>query len=289
MQPELKYLHTFLSALQPDYPPETEWCWQVIVEHKPVLQRHLTVDVAVPVLQGWNDLGADIFVNVAETDGTGRKASNIVRVRAVFVDLDGAPIEPVLAGDFKPHLIVNTSPGKYHAYWLTADVPLANFTPIQEALIAKYDGDKKVKDLCRVMRVPGFNHCKAEPRMVTCERLHDGKPYTLAELSAWLKPAKPVKYKPAPMPDHLPEEVTRILPTLVQLGLHIRDKGNGWHDITCPWAHRHTMGNGVAGYAEPNEKNNWKGAFHCPHSHCEGNKIRELSKFIELSLEKAHD
>jgi len=38
-----------------------------------------------------NERGAGVFVTVNETDGKGRKGENIVRVRALFVDLDGAP------------------------------------------------------------------------------------------------------------------------------------------------------------------------------------------------------
>lgn len=50
--------------------------------------------------------GAGAFVMVDEGgDGKGRYASNVTRVRAHFVDLDGAPIEPVLAA-VRPHIVV---------------------------------------------------------------------------------------------------------------------------------------------------------------------------------------
>jgi hypothetical protein len=42
-----------------------------------------------------NREGAGVFVTVNETDLKGRTAKNITSVRAVFVDLDGAPLEPV--------------------------------------------------------------------------------------------------------------------------------------------------------------------------------------------------
>ena len=59
-------------------------------------QFHQTFDDAKERLMELNELGAGVFVTINETDGTGRKAENIVAVRAVFSDLDGAPLEPVM-------------------------------------------------------------------------------------------------------------------------------------------------------------------------------------------------
>ena len=102
-----------------------------------------------------------VYLMVNEGDGKGRCADNVTKVRAAYVDLDGSPLEPVMA--YLPHLVVESSPGKYHAYWLLDDCPLDQFTPIQKALINKFQGDKAVHDLPRVMRVPGFFHHKGEP------------------------------------------------------------------------------------------------------------------------------
>jgi len=65
-------------------------------------------------LQRFNHKGAGVFVTINETDGISRKAENIVRVRAVFVDLDGAPLAPVMAAKLKPHIVNETSPGRWH-------------------------------------------------------------------------------------------------------------------------------------------------------------------------------
>lgn len=112
-----------------------------------------------------NKEGAGVFFTVNETDGQGRKAGNIIRVRALFVDLDGAPLDPVLAHEIKPHIVVESSPGRFHAYWLTDDCPLDEFKSAQQKLAHQFKGDMKVCDLPRVMRLPGFIHQKAEPFM----------------------------------------------------------------------------------------------------------------------------
>jgi hypothetical protein len=81
-------------------------------------------------------------------------------VRALFVDLDGTPVEPVLAWRFRPDLVVESSRGRFHAYWRTDAVPLDEFAPLQKALAALFNGDTAVHDLPRVMRLPGSWHQK---------------------------------------------------------------------------------------------------------------------------------
>jgi RepB DNA-primase from phage plasmid/Primase C terminal 1 (PriCT-1) len=118
-------------------------------------RRHLLVDL--------NERGAGIYFTVNQTDGEGRKEANITKVRALFVDLDGAPIEPVQQAACRPNIIVRTSPNKYHAYWFVADVELQEFREYQKLLAAKFRGDPSVQDLGRVMRLPGFFNLKASP------------------------------------------------------------------------------------------------------------------------------
>ena len=81
----------------------------------------------------------------------------------MFADTDGAPLKPLLAA-LKPHIVVQSSPEKWHVYWLVdSDFPLDMFGPVQSAIASKFGTDPAVKDLPRLMRLPGFNHCKAEP------------------------------------------------------------------------------------------------------------------------------
>ena len=121
------------------------------------LDRHFNTLVRL------NERGAGIYVPINETDFRGRKAPNIVRVRALFVDLDGQPLDPVLAHHPPPHLITETSPGRWHAYWQAKDLALDAFSPSQKALLTLFKGDKSVHDLPRVMRLPGF--CNRKPEL----------------------------------------------------------------------------------------------------------------------------
>jgi hypothetical protein len=111
-------------------------------------------------LNAINDLGAGVFMVINEG---GQTAGVISRVRAVFADTDGAPIEPIVAA-LKPHMVIRTSDGKGHVYYLVdQNFPLAQFKAVQHAIAKKYRTDPAVCDLSRVMRLPGFNHCKGDP------------------------------------------------------------------------------------------------------------------------------
>ena len=133
-------------------------------------------------LQTFNARGAGIFWTVNYTDGAGRKAENVTGVRAVFLDLDGAPLAPVLAAGVDPHAVIESSRGKWHIYWLVTGCSLDQFKPAQTALAAKFDGDRSVNDLPRVLRLPGFIHRKGAPfrsRIVSMEPM---QPYPFDEL-----------------------------------------------------------------------------------------------------------
>jgi hypothetical protein len=154
-----------------------------------------------------NNAGAGVFLTVNETDGQGRKRDNIKRVRAVFVDLDGSPLEPVQKFELKPHIIVESSAGRYHAYWFAVDVPPKSFSPLQKGLASMFNGDPVVHDLSRVMRVPGFYHKKngKQPVQLLEYSYHDY--YTYKELCDHIKLPKVKQWsiRTPITPGHVPD------------------------------------------------------------------------------------
>lgn len=135
--------------------------------------------------------GAGVFLTVNATDGLGRREENITAVQAFWLDLDGAPVEPVNATSPEPHLIVESSQGRFHAYWRVTPILVENgtriktkqaFSIIQEGLAARFGGDPSVKDLSRVMRLPGLLHQKGTPFLCRVLKSADHPPYDHAEL-----------------------------------------------------------------------------------------------------------
>jgi hypothetical protein len=132
--------------------------------------------------------GAGVWFTVNDTNGDGRKASAVKRIRAVWQEDDDG-----YEGEFplQPSLIIETSPGHFHRYWLVdGDWPAdeqgrADFAGVMACMVAHYGSDKGAKDISRVLRMPGFLHRKNpdEPHMV---RVVDGnrRRYTRAQIMA---------------------------------------------------------------------------------------------------------
>ena len=110
-------------------------------------------------MEALNQSGAGIFVAVNEICGASRKKGNVARIRCVFAELDDGwpeqdfPIEPTFT--------VESSPGKYHAYWiLDGELSALEFDGVMRRMIQDYGSDPSAKDRTRVLRVAGTWHNK---------------------------------------------------------------------------------------------------------------------------------
>jgi len=189
LEPNREEGEQHLAALDPS--PNARWCFQTFTgdkqrrkaraeenklrkkQGKPLLKdplarvRYGTLAEHFDELVKLNERGAGIYITVNETDGNGRKSKNITRIRALFVDLDGAPPEPVNNAEVPPHIVMESSPGRYQAYWcFSGRMPLKVFEVLQKELAARFNGDSSVHDLSRVMRLPGFIHRKEKDKTV---------------------------------------------------------------------------------------------------------------------------
>jgi len=183
---DTKQAERFLTALAAGA-PDAVFAFQVYDDKKnggPAWHKTGTFKDHCAELIEANSQGCGVFVTVNRTDGGGRKAENIIGIRGVFTDLDGAPIDPVKTFPLKPHIVVESSPRRFHAYWLTAAFPAEKFTQVQCAIAAKFGGDPSVKDLPRVMRIPGFWHQKGEPFLSMFVESNHHAPFGPAEIIA---------------------------------------------------------------------------------------------------------
>lgn len=139
-----------------------------------------------PWLRSAQARGAGVFVAINEQNGQRRKNSDVVRIRALFVDCDGQASAgkscPLI-----PTVRVISSPGRAHNYWVVTDghAP-TRFGAAQQALITYYDSDASVKDLARVMRLPGFSHLKdrKKPFQTCIEASNPNARYTIDQVLA---------------------------------------------------------------------------------------------------------
>ncbi|MBO9664953.1 AAA family ATPase [Dokdonella sp.] len=190
-----------------------------------------------------NRAGAGVFVVV---NSGGQKAAEIDRVRAVFVDLDGAPIEPVLGAKLPPHIVVETSPQRFHAYWRVTGLAVHEFSGVQRELAALFGGDASVCDLPRVMRLPGFIHQKADPWFVRTVVSEGGESYPAnyfrrhAELDGQQFAISGVRWISDDTEADLRSALTAInsddYSTWVKIGLHLKELGSRGQALWLEWS-----------------------------------------------------
>lgn len=141
--------------------------------------EHGELESKFPMLEELNGKGAGIYISVQEMDGTGRKITCLKTIRAVFQEDDGDGKELPL----EPHIIVNTSPGKYHRYLLVEGLSTDDFNAVMETLVSNFGSDRNAMDLARVLRLPGFdNHKYGDPYPVTIIHESGKQPYTRDEI-----------------------------------------------------------------------------------------------------------
>ena len=145
--------------------------------------RHGVTEEILAHLKELNTKGAGISLMVNEGDGKGRSNRNVVRIRVAVLDLDGSSLEAVLAAGLTPHIVVESSPGRYHVYWLVSDCTLEQYKDLQKRIAKRFVGDEDVNDLCRAMRIPGTFHNKKKPFLSRIIEIHDDLPsYTVEKI-----------------------------------------------------------------------------------------------------------
>jgi hypothetical protein len=140
----------------------------------PTAQSKAAIPVSSPEeAKRWNtpELGFGIFATVNTFNGPRRK-ENLKRINAWAIDMDEGTKEQMaaklMAFRAVPSIIVETKRG-YQAYWATRDArPECWDHIVLERLVPHFGSDANARDLCRILRVPGFLHLKdpADPFMV---------------------------------------------------------------------------------------------------------------------------
>lgn len=102
---------------------------------------------------------AVLHVLLNRTTGEGRRSCNVQSVRVLCVDLDSEiPLEDIrrVKEEYRPDMIVESSPKKYHLYWKVAsEIPLEVWSTLQQGLAGKLGGDTNLSQVSHSIRVPG--------------------------------------------------------------------------------------------------------------------------------------
>lgn len=137
------------------------------------------IEVSPTEAQAWNKRAFGIFWTVNSFHGP-RRIENLKRINAWAVDMDkGTKAEMRARLESKhglvPSRVVETKRG-YQAYWFAKDAKPEHWNAIVlDRLVPFYGADRNARDLARILRVPGYLHCKdpASPFLVRTVHEYD--------------------------------------------------------------------------------------------------------------------
>ena len=134
------------------------------------------------VLMAHNEANIGIFFVVNSGGNSDRK---INKINAQFFECDTLSLEEQLENISKfplePSIIVQTKKS-LHVYFLIKNGKVEKFRDIQKKLAKHFNGDGSCINESRVMRVPGFYHCKEESVRVKCIKFNPNLFYTQEDL-----------------------------------------------------------------------------------------------------------
>lgn len=121
----------------------------------------------------------------------GQDDSAITRINAQFFEMDDGSFadQQKKIEDFplQPSMVIRTQKSLHVYYFMDATARVEKFRTIQKQLVQHFGGDPMCVNESRVMRLPGFKHCKMEtPVEVTCISFHPERKYTQEQLSSVL-------------------------------------------------------------------------------------------------------
>lgn len=209
---------TFLALLDPN---AKKFTFQTIPETgaargKPQI-LHGSIAELGSQLAKLNRQGHGIFVTTQRMDGNGRSIANFSKLRSCFIDIDARSGGKLPArwrdepGDRKgkrqasaglrPQIIVESSPGSFHCWWLLSDAEdlkaansLEQWRGVQRQLVQRFNSDPiGCIDVTKVLRVPGFLHQKGKPHLVRAVRSVSLR-WSLGELAKVYTPIQPRPY-----------------------------------------------------------------------------------------------
>lgn len=132
------------------------------------------------------------------------KRTNIIKLKTLVIDTDDANpndlVKKLKEMNFLPHYVVESSPQKYHFYFLIEPEEVTLDTENQWKAVQKFlqelipDLDKSMADINQVLRVPSFYNLKPaleKPFQVSIKNTLDIPKYKLSELYKLYVPQNP--------------------------------------------------------------------------------------------------
>lgn len=175
------------------FKPEDEVCFRVFDDRKSGTFKGQKLSCRCaeygrlePELKRHNGLNRGVFFVV---NYGGQSDKEITRINAQFVEMDEGTFEEqwkkIKKFPLPPSMVIQTRKS-LHVYWFIIDksAEVERFPVLQKRLVLYFGGDPACVNKSRVMRLPGFYHCKTDTKvMVRCVCFHPERVYTQEQLS----------------------------------------------------------------------------------------------------------
>lgn len=122
-------------------------------------ERRFQPNVDKSEIRNLNKSGYGIYFTVNKFPKGQRRKNLVQKVRAVFVE-DDKTGHLVEKWDLAPSIVVESSPNKFHYYWLTSTKEFKEFELVMQTMVDKHNCDNHARDISRVLRIPGTYHHK---------------------------------------------------------------------------------------------------------------------------------
>lgn len=257
----------FLNLLDPD---ADTFCFQHIHDRDDIAAppQHLPTR-HIKQLSRKAGRGFGTFIAVNEVAGARRTAENVTRARAVIADDDVPRETPRTDWPLAPSIVVESSPRKYHYYWLLSHPIDPRVAEGIKLSIAEHYGTDwaGVAGPNRILRLPGFPHQKRTPYLSRIVHApgHRYTEHALIEALGFSDFDRVFGKSKYTGDDPLGAALLHQVANNDDL---IRQVRQGEYHVVCPWHQEHTNPNdrrsnllfaGTGGYGHT--------TWHCHHSH----------------------
>jgi hypothetical protein len=142
--------------------------------------------------------GLHSYFGVALRNGSNGSKEAITQIPALWIDLDGSPLERVAESPLSPSAVIETSPGKYHCYWKLREPADRSEIPAVEDLLRRlsffFKADPAACDASRILRIPGTSNFKTSPSHPVRVIIHGTQEWNLQDF----EDLPVVQYSPPP-------------------------------------------------------------------------------------------
>lgn len=171
------------------------------------------IEVTAGELRKANDAGANVYFGAHPRAGKDGTAAGVKSAQVFFADFDNVAEETTVmaklevGGIPEPTVVVSTG-GGFHCWWrLDRPLDVDRWRLFERAIVHKSGADPAVKDVARIMRLPGYVNTKPNRGQVAEVTSFSKVVYPTGSIGSLFPSAKPTDRLPRPLGVEIPDGI----------------------------------------------------------------------------------